>query len=50
MVVINVIGPTGAYELRLVNYDVGERRLDAMIAAGSFAKLRDAVEAALSGS
>jgi hypothetical protein len=47
LVAINEISPTGTCELRLMNYDIGERRLDALIKAESFAELSRAVTAAV---
>ena len=47
---INVIGPTGNYELRLMNYDVAGHQLDARVVGGSFADLRAAVEGVLASS
>jgi hypothetical protein len=47
--VMNQIGPVGACELRLMNYDVGERWLEALIKADSFAELTRAIDAAIPG-
>jgi len=47
MAVMNEIGPTGEFELRLMNYEVGDRWLDALISAPSFAELSTAVNTAI---
>ena len=47
LAVINELGPVGGCELRLMNYDVGERWLDALIKADSFAALTRVIDAAI---
>jgi hypothetical protein len=47
LAVINEIAPTGEFELRLMNSEVGDRWLDALINAPSFADLSTAVNTAI---